>query len=75
LKPGSDEHSLSEAIVVMAHKLGLKVIAEGVETHHQELLLKRMNCDYCQGYLYTKPLPVTEFEGLYLNKAYVKNIR
>lgn len=72
LKNGSDEHSLSEAIVVMAHKLGLKVIAEGVETECQKLLLKQMNCDYCQGYLYSKPIPTAEFEALYLYKGKAK---
>lgn len=72
LKNGSDEHSLSEAIVVMAHKLGLKVIAEGVETECQKLLLKQMNCDYCQGYLYSKPIPAAEFEALYLYKGKAK---
>jgi len=58
-----DDAVLCEAIIVMAHKLGLKVIAEGVETAQQRDLLIRANCDYAQGYFYTKPVPPEEFES------------
>ena len=54
--------ALSEAIVVMAHKLGLKVIAEGVETVKQLELLSLAGCDYAQGYLFSVPVPADEFE-------------
>jgi len=67
LEVGSREESLSEAIVVMAHKLDLKVIAEGIETKKQHELLKLMGCDYGQGYLFSKPLPSAEFERKYLS--------
>ncbi len=60
----SNELALSEAIIVMAHKLGLKVIAEGVETEQQRDLLASAGCDYVQGYLFSKPLPVDEFKTL-----------
>lgn len=63
LKPGSDDLALCEAIIVMAHKLGMKVIAEGVETFEQHTLLSDAGCDYGQGYLYSKPLPADEFEA------------
>ncbi len=56
--------ALSEAIIVMAHKLGLKVIAEGVETESQRDILKRIDCDYLQGYLYSRPLPAEAFGQL-----------
>ncbi len=56
--------ALSEAIIVMAHKLGLKVVAEGVETEQQKNLLAAAGCDYAQGYLFSKPLPPEEFETL-----------
>lgn len=58
----SDDLALCEAIIVMAHKLGLKVIAEGVETKQQHELLIRANCDYAQGDLYSRPVPPEEFE-------------
>ncbi len=64
LKPGSSDMVLCEAIIVMAHKLGMKVIAEGVETEEQRDLLLAAGCDYAQGYLYSKPVPAAEFEGL-----------
>ena len=65
---GSDDLALSEAIIVMAHTLGLKVIAEGVETEQQLQLLKKVDCDYIQGYLVSKPVPAGAFEQL-LGKA------
>ncbi len=64
LAPGSSDMALSEAIIVMAHKLGLKVIAEGVETETQCTLLAAAECDYAQGYLYSRPVPAEEFEAL-----------
>jgi EAL domain-containing protein (putative c-di-GMP-specific phosphodiesterase class I) len=48
----------------MAHKLGLSVIAEGVETTLQRDLLIKIGCDYLQGYLFSKPIPKLEFEVL-----------
>jgi EAL domain-containing protein (putative c-di-GMP-specific phosphodiesterase class I) len=50
--------------VVMAHKLGLKVIAEGVETAEQCELLSSMGCDFGQGFLYSKAVNVKSFERL-----------
>ncbi|MGJ0515015.1 MAG: EAL domain-containing protein [Methylomicrobium sp.] len=46
----------------MAHKLGLRVIAEGVETIEQRDLLARIDCDHGRGYLSSKPLTPKEFE-------------
>jgi EAL domain-containing protein (putative c-di-GMP-specific phosphodiesterase class I) len=60
---GSSDLALSKAIIVMAHELGLKVIAEGVETTDQRDLLLAAGCDYAQGYLFSKPLPPEEFEA------------
>jgi diguanylate cyclase (GGDEF)-like protein/PAS domain S-box-containing protein len=59
-----DDMALCEAIIVMAHKLGLKVIAEGVETEQQRRLLLGAGCDYAQGFLFSKPLPADELERL-----------
>ncbi|MDD2721024.1 MAG: EAL domain-containing protein [Gallionella sp.] len=62
LQADSDDMALCEAIIVMAHKLGLKVIAEGVETEQQRDLLTRAGCNYGQGYLFSRPLPPDTFE-------------
>ncbi|MDO8413409.1 MAG: EAL domain-containing protein [Gallionellaceae bacterium] len=59
-----NDMALSEAIIVMAHKLGLKVIAEGVETEQQRNLLAQAGCDFGQGYLFAKPMPPEEFEAM-----------
>lgn len=64
LAPGSAELALSEAIIVMAHKLGMKVIAEGIETAAQRDLLVEAGCDLGQGYFFSHPLPAEEFEKL-----------
>ncbi|AZP12633.1 sensor domain-containing protein [Undibacterium parvum] len=62
----SDESdlALSEAIIVMAHKLGLKVVAEGVESASQSEILSAAGCDFAQGYLFAKPMPAEQFEML-----------
>lgn len=65
LAPGSDDLALCEAIIVMAHKLGIKVIAEGIKTQEQCKLLTEANCDYGQGYLFSKPVAAEEFEKLF----------
>lgn len=64
LEKDPDDIVLSEAIIVMAHKLGLKVIAEGIETKAQKKLLIDAGCDYAQGYLYSKPVTPAELEEL-----------
>ncbi|MGZ5027522.1 MAG: EAL domain-containing protein, partial [Methylobacter sp.] len=56
LNPDASDLALCEAIIVMAHKLGIKVIAEGIETQQQCDLLMAAGCDYGQGYLFSKPL-------------------
>jgi diguanylate cyclase (GGDEF)-like protein/PAS domain S-box-containing protein len=61
---GSDDLALCEAIVVMGHKLGIKVIAEGVETQEQRDLLAGAGCDFGQGYLFSRPLTAAQFDRL-----------
>jgi diguanylate cyclase (GGDEF)-like protein/PAS domain S-box-containing protein len=60
----SDDMVLCHAIIAMAHKLGLKVVAEGIETRQQLALLQSAGCDYGQGYLFSKAVPAQEFEAL-----------
>ncbi|MBF0280964.1 MAG: EAL domain-containing protein [Zetaproteobacteria bacterium] len=64
---GSDSSDLvlCEAIIVMAHKLGFKVIAEGVETEMQRDMLLQAGCDYAQGFLYSKAVSADIFEQFY----------
>jgi EAL domain-containing protein (putative c-di-GMP-specific phosphodiesterase class I)/GGDEF domain-containing protein len=54
---------ICEAIVTMAHHLGFKVVAEGVETELQRAHLARMGADYLQGYLFSKPVPAADLEA------------
>ena len=56
--------ALCEAIIVMAHKLGLRVIAEGIETRQQAELLRRAGCDFGQGFLFGRAMPAPEFETM-----------
>jgi len=58
------ELALCEAIIAMAHKLGLQVVAEGVETRLQQALLADAGCDYAQGYVFAPPLPAAELAAL-----------
>ncbi len=51
-------------MIIMAHKLGLQVVAEGVETEQQKALLMAAGCDFAQGYLFSRPLPENEFAVL-----------
>ena len=57
----TDNGIFAETIIVMAHKLGLKVIAEGVETVEQRDWLKAMGCDYAQGFLFSEAAPSDRF--------------
>ncbi|MFS0757558.1 EAL domain-containing protein [Noviherbaspirillum sp. 1P10PC] len=57
-------HTITETMILMAHKLGLKAIAEGVETQEQLDFLKAAGCDYAQGFLFSPALPPEQFEEL-----------
>jgi diguanylate cyclase (GGDEF)-like protein/PAS domain S-box-containing protein len=61
-----DKHTLSivKSIILIAKELNIKTIAEGVETNEQFELLKKLGCDYFQGYLFYKPMPEDEFDKL-----------
>lgn len=64
LEHDGTDRALVEAIIVMAHKLGIKTVAEGVETMAQRDLLIQFGCDYAQGYFYSKPIPEDAFVQL-----------
>lgn len=57
LARNSEDMVLCQAIILMAHQLGMKVIAEGIETREQHELLLEAGCDYGQGFWYARPLP------------------
>ncbi|MEO6423144.1 MAG: EAL domain-containing protein [Candidatus Nitrotoga sp.] len=59
-----DDAIIAKIIISMAHDLGLKVIAEGVETEGQNSFLCLHHCDEIQGYLFSKPIPAEELEIL-----------
>ena len=54
--------SIAGTIIALAHGLGLKVVAEGVETEGQRGLLEALGCDQGQGFLFARPMPAAEFE-------------
>ncbi len=62
LRPGSNEEALCEAIIVMAHRLKLQVVAEGIETQEQYDFLKSAGCDFGQGFFFSKSLSIDSFE-------------
>ena len=65
LGKSASDLALCEAIIIMAHKLGLKTIAEGVSSETQRDILAEAGCDYGQGFFYSKPVPAEEFEQLF----------
>lgn len=61
---GEDE-ALCQALIAMAHSLGLKVVAEGIETETQLRILQEMGCNYGQGFFFTHPLRASAFQEWY----------
>ena len=65
----ANDASIVMAIITLAHNLGLNVIAEGVETEEQRKFLFENNCLAYQGYLFSRPLPINQFEEYLFSKA------
>ena len=59
------QKSLIDGLVALVHRLDKRVICEGVENAVHEALIKASECDYIQGWYYSKPLPVEESERFY----------
>lgn len=64
-----EDVAITQAVIVMAHSLGLKVIAEGVENEDQADFLRARGCDEAQGYYFSRPIPADEFARLLLQQA------
>ncbi|MBZ0328765.1 EAL domain-containing protein [Halomonas sp. ANAO-440] len=60
----ADDASIVQAIISMAHHLGLLVVAEGIETDEQHSLLKEYGCEIFQGFLLARPMPLAQLEAL-----------
>ncbi len=71
--PSNEPQCLISAIISMSHALNLSVVAEGTETFEQIAYLISKDCDYAQGYYFSKPLPAEQIEKI-LNTCYLSKI-
>jgi EAL domain-containing protein (putative c-di-GMP-specific phosphodiesterase class I)/GGDEF domain-containing protein len=71
--PGNKDMLMTQDILTMARHLGIKSLAEGVETFEQKEYLRQWGCHYIQGYYYSKPIPIENYEYL-LKKIYLERM-
>ena len=69
MSQGSKNIEIVNTIVILAHKLGMDVIAEGIETEAERKTLADFNCEYAQGYFFAKPLKKDDATELFVNKT------
>ena len=62
--------AIIKAIIAMGHSMGLKIIAEGIETIEHLKLLKEFGCDEAQGYFFSRPVPPDELVALLKQKTF-----
>lgn len=72
---GKGNREIVQAIVVLAHALGLKVVAEGIETSEQKDQLKTLGCEYGQGYFFSKPVDAAATEVLLADDTQALHLR
>ncbi len=63
------QRTIVQAVIELAHHLGMDVVAEGVETAEQSAVLQRMQCDTIQGYVFAHPMPFEYFVGFVQERA------
>jgi EAL domain-containing protein (putative c-di-GMP-specific phosphodiesterase class I)/CheY-like chemotaxis protein len=68
----SQKAAITTALIQMAHNLNVQTIAEGVETEQELAFLRHYKCDAMQGFLFSRPLPVAEFENLLFGNKRLK---
>ncbi len=66
----TDDEAIVKTIISMSHNLGLKVIAEGVETGEQVEFLVKLKCDEVQGFLFSKPVPIERIKEILRDYSY-----
>ena len=64
-----DDMAISSSVIALGHAMGLKVLAEGVETQEQLSFLQDKGCDFFQGYFCSRPLPAEDFARLLEKQA------
>lgn len=69
----SNDAVIAQTVIRMAHSLGLRAVAEGVETLEQLSVLRSLECDEAQGFYFSKPLPNEDFKKLLCRKKLVIN--
>ena len=74
MEDNSENGEIVRTVIALAKALNLKVVAEGIESVHQYHQLKVLGCEYGQGYLFSKPLPVRDIERLLSDTSRWKNI-
>lgn len=74
MEENTENGEIVRTVIALAKALKLKVVAEGIESVHQFHQLRILGCEYGQGYLFSKPLPVTDIEKLLTDKTRWQNI-
>ncbi|MCM2263876.1 MAG: EAL domain-containing protein [Desulfuromonadales bacterium] len=75
IEQGEDDKAIVTAIIAMGHQLGLKVLAEGVETEAEWAFLRESGCDELQGYLFSRPLELVAFEELLAKESAIADLK
>ncbi len=74
MEDGSENGEIVRTVIALAKALNLSVIAEGIETVHQLHQLRVLNCEYGQGYLFSRPVPAEKAEELFADSAEWRNL-